>query len=70
LETPEKRIYSSDKGKEIVIKDNVWIGANCFILGGTTIGEGSVITAGSTVKGIVPSRCIYGGNPGQVLKQY
>ena len=70
METPEKRIHSSDKGKEIVIKDNVWIGANCFILGGTTIGEGSVITAGSTVKGIVPSRCIYGGNPGQVLKQY
>jgi len=70
MRTPEKRIHSSDKGKEIIINDNVWIGANCFILGGTTIGEGAIITAGSIVKGKVPARCIFGGNPGQVLKQY
>jgi acetyltransferase-like isoleucine patch superfamily enzyme len=70
MQSPEKRIHSSDKGKEINIHNNVWIGANCFILGGTTIGEGSIITAGSTVRGTVPPRCIYGGNPGLVLKQY
>jgi len=70
MKSPEKRIHSSDKGKEIIIKDNVWIGADCFILGGTTIGEGAIITAGSIVKGTVPARCIFGGNPGEVLKQY
>ena len=48
----------------------MWIGANCFILGGTTIGEGAIITAGSIVKGTVPPRCIFGGNTGEVLKQY
>jgi acetyltransferase-like isoleucine patch superfamily enzyme len=70
MDSPEKRINSTDEGKEITIYDNVWIGANCIILGGTTIGEGAIITAGSVVKGLVPSRAIYGGNPGKVLKQY
>jgi acetyltransferase-like isoleucine patch superfamily enzyme len=64
------RINTKDGGKEIIIEDNVWISANCFILGGTIIGEGSVITAGSVVKGKVPPNCIYGGNPAKLIKQY
>lgn len=35
----------------IIIEDNVWIGANCVILRGTYIGNGSVVAAGSVVKG-------------------
>lgn len=70
FENPADRIKSVDNGKPIVIKDNVWIGANCFILGGTVIGEGAVIAANSVVKGIVPDRCLYGGNPAKLIKQY
>lgn len=39
---------------EIFIGDNVWIGANCVILKGVTIGENSIIAAGSIVTKNVP----------------
>lgn len=70
MDKPWERISKSDEGKPIVIKKNVWIAANCIILGGPTKGEGSVITAGSVVKGIVPANCIFGGNPAKLIKQY
>ncbi len=66
----ENRTKTKDQGKPIIIEDNVWIGTNCVILGGTTIGKGSVIKAGSVVKGNVPELCIYGGNPAILIKQY
>lgn len=40
--------------EEIVIGDNVWIGANCVILRGTHIGDNSVVAAGSIIKGNYP----------------
>lgn len=42
----------------IIIEDNVWIGANCVILRGSHIGTGSVIAAGSVVKGSIPANSI------------
>lgn len=36
---------------EIIIGNNVWVGANCIILSGTTIGDNCVIAAGSIIKG-------------------
>lgn len=39
---------------EVVIGDNVWVGANVVILRGTTIGDNCVIGAGAIVKGIFP----------------
>lgn len=38
----------------IVIGDDVWIGANCVILDGATIGNGAVIAAGAVVTGTFP----------------
>lgn len=70
MDNPDRRINSVDNGKKIEIRDNVWIGANCIILGGSVIGEGSIITAGSVIKGIVPPKCIFGGNPANIIKQY
>ncbi len=64
------RINTVDIGKEIIIEDNVWIGANCFILGGVRIGEGAIISANSVVHRNVPSNAIYGGNPAVLIKQY
>lgn len=64
------RINTQDKGKPIVIEDNVWIGTGCIILGGTVIGSGTVISANSVVKGHIPSNCLYGGNPSKLIKQY
>lgn len=39
---------------DIIIGNNVWIGANCTILKGTKIRDNSVIGAGSVIKGVYP----------------
>ncbi|MEJ8801529.1 acyltransferase [Pontibacter sp. H249] len=70
FDNPANRFLTKDEGKPVVIEDNVWIATNCIILGGTTIGQGSIIVANSVVKGNVPPNCIYGGNPAKLIKQY
>lgn len=46
------------KTSPIVIGNNVWIGANTVVLRGTTIGDNSVIAAGSIVKGNIPAKSV------------
>ena len=70
MENPIDRLKYSDEGRTITICDNVWIGANSIILGGVTIGAGSIISAGSVVKNNVPEKSIFGGNPAILIKQY
>lgn len=55
--------------KPVKIGNNVWIGCNCIILKGTTIGDGAVIAAGSVVTKDVPAKTLVGGNPAKVLKE-
>ena len=52
----------------IVIEDNVWIGANCVILDGVTIGTGSIIAAGSVVSRSVAPYTILGGNTAKIIR--
>ncbi|WP_316838256.1 acyltransferase [Pedobacter nutrimenti] len=54
--------------KEVIIGDNVWIGWGCIILKGVTIGENSIIAAGSVVLRDIPSNVVAGGNPAIVKK--
>ena len=51
-----------------IIEDDVWIGCNCVILKGVTIGRGSVISAGSIVTKSIPENSIVAGNPAVVIK--
>ncbi len=54
--------------KPIVIEDKVWIGCNCTILKGVTIGSNSVIAANSLVNKDVPPNSLVAGNPAKVIK--
>jgi acetyltransferase-like isoleucine patch superfamily enzyme len=65
----ENRINTSGSASAIVIEDCVWIGANCIILPGVTIGYGSVIAAGSVVTQDIPSMVLAGGIPAKVIKK-
>ena len=44
--------------KEIIIGNNVWIGANCTILKGVKIGNNVVIGANSIIKNDIPDNCV------------
>jgi len=50
------------------VGDNVWVGASCVLLPGTTIHDNSVIAAGSVVRGSVPASELWGGVPARKLK--
>lgn len=55
--------------KPIIVEDYAWICANAVILGGVTIGRGSVIAAGSVVTRDVPPFTLVGGVPAKIIKQ-
>jgi acetyltransferase-like isoleucine patch superfamily enzyme len=54
----------------VKICDNVWIGMNAVILKGVTIGENSVVAAGSVVTKSVAPNAVVAGNPAVVVKQF
>lgn len=54
--------------KDIVIEDNVWLGARVIVLGGVRIGEGAIIQAGSCVVGDISKYAIAGGHPAKVFR--
>ncbi len=53
--------------KEVVLEDDVWLGANVFVMPGVTIGKGAIVSAGSVVNKSVPPFAIVVGNPGRVV---
>ncbi len=55
-------------GKPIVIERNVWIATGATIIGGVTVGEDSVVAAGSVVTKNVPPNTLVGGNPARVIR--
>jgi len=65
----KNRLNTSDNGKAIIIEDNVWLGANSFIMPGVTIGEGAIIGASSVVTKDIPPMCLAAGNPAKVIKK-
>ncbi|PYL10054.1 MAG: acyltransferase [Verrucomicrobia bacterium] len=58
------------KTAPVQICDNVWIGMNAVILKGVTIGENSVVAAGSVVTKSVESNTVVAGNPAVVVKKF
>ena len=62
--------YQNVSTSEIVVEDDVWIGANCVVIAGVTIGKHSVIAAGSVVTKNIPPFSLAVGNPARVIKKY
>lgn len=51
----------------VVIEDDVWLGASCFVMPGLTIGRGAILSAGTIMMKSVPPYAIVAGNPGRVV---
>lgn len=56
-------------GKPVTIGENVWIGGNCSILPGITIGNNSVIGAGSVITKDIPANVVAAGNPCKIIRE-
>jgi acetyltransferase-like isoleucine patch superfamily enzyme len=56
-----------DRIGPIIVEDDVYVGENAMVLGGTTIGEGSIVGAGSVLRKSVPAGSVVTGNPAKVV---
>ncbi len=66
---PKLRAKGYQYCKKIVIKNNVWICSGAIILAGVTIGENSVIAAGSVVTKDIPANVVAMGSPCRVYRE-
>lgn len=69
--TPLREILgeAGTKIAPVTIKRGAWIAVNVVILPGVTIGENSIVAAGSVVTKDVPPLTIVGGSPARILKE-
>lgn len=58
----------NEQPERIHIGNDVWIGCNCIIMGGITIGNGAVIGAGAVVTKNVEDFAIVGGVPAKIIR--
>jgi acetyltransferase-like isoleucine patch superfamily enzyme len=64
-----RKNWDNIRSAPIIIQNKAWIGFNCIILKGVTIGEGAVVAAGSVVTKDVPPYTVVAGNPAQIVKE-
>lgn len=57
-----------ERDAPVTIGNHVWIGMNCLILKGVTIGDGAIIAAGSVVTRNVPAGALAAGCPARVVR--
>ena len=66
---PGPRRDKLEAAHPITLGDNVWLGGGVIVCPGVTIGEDSVIGAGSVVTKDVPAGVVAVGNPARVLRR-
>jgi len=66
---PTRRSKGNSPSSPIIIGNNVWLGLNCLVLKGCTIGDNAIIGANSVVvNSSIPANVIVAGNPARVLR--
>ena len=70
FEAPERRIDEQGVStQQVIIGDDIWIGANAVVLPGVTVGNHCVIAAGAVVTKDVPPHSLVAGVPAKIIKQ-
>ncbi len=63
------RIWTIGPTEAVRIGENVWIGDSAIVCKGVTIGDNSIIGAGSVVVHSIPGNSVAAGNPARVVKE-
>lgn len=64
-----RRMPRGASAEPVRVGRNVWIGFDCVVLPGVTIGEGSIVGARSVVRENVPPYAVVAGNPARVIRK-
>ncbi len=67
--SPKERRNFTSFAAPITIGRDVWIGANCTVFPGVTIGDNVIIGSNSVVNKDVPSNCVVAGAPVRVIRE-
>lgn len=62
-----KDALNAKADKDVIVEEDVWLGANVTLLSGTKIGRGAIIGTGSVVRSIIPPYAIAIGNPAKII---
>jgi maltose O-acetyltransferase len=65
----KERLTGLEYGKPIAVGNDVWLGGGAIVCPGVSIGDGSVIGAGSVVVGNIPPGVFAAGNPCRVIRE-
>jgi maltose O-acetyltransferase len=65
---PDARRAKWEAAEPIAIEGNVWLGGGVIVLPGVTIGENTVVGAGSIVTKDLPPNVVAAGNPARVVR--
>ena len=60
--------YFKYRNGPVTIESGAWVGAQCFVAPGVTVGQNSVVVAGSIVTKNTPENMVCSGNPCQAIK--
>jgi acetyltransferase-like isoleucine patch superfamily enzyme len=66
---PHRRMPRGASTEPIRVGRNVWIGFDCIVLPGVTIGDGSIVGARSVLTENVPPYTVVAGNPARVIRK-
>ena len=77
MRADERRLMQDAEGaprrfcfaKPVAIGNDCWFGANVVVCPGVTIGENSVVGAGSVVTRDIPANVVAVGNPARVIRE-
>ena len=65
---PDVRRWGHDLGIPVTVGNDVWIGGGSILCPGCSVGDGTVIGAGSVVTGHIPAGVVAAGNPCRVIR--
>jgi maltose O-acetyltransferase len=66
---PDQRNAGRENAKPVAIGANAWLGGGAIVLPGRSVGENSVVGAGSVVTRDIPGNVVAAGNPARLIRE-